>query len=128
MGFLENVSLVNQIKVFTTFRNTNSDEQQVNESSNLNQNDPLLFLLDLVSLILGSGFLRTILAGFLSDLLVSLDGEVKNFIKGNNTTENSNGSVGAFNLSVPMSLIDFNDNFKIDPSTLEGRQIQADPF
>jgi hypothetical protein len=124
MGFLDNVSLVNQIKVFTALNTTQrQDEKQVNNSSNLNKEDTLLFLLDIISLILGSTYLRIILSAFLNDLLGSLDDEIKKFLKTTNNTQLSNTPATAYNLTLPMSLLDYNDQFKIDPKSIEGSQI-----
>lgn len=126
MGYFDNISLVNQIKIFTTLKSSKDDEPQFNPNSNLDSSDPLLFLLDLISLILGSAFLRVILSGFLNDLLGSLDKEIKNSLKASNNTETSNTTQSSFNLIIPMSLLDYNDTFKIDPNSIEGKQIYTD--
>ena len=122
MGFLDNVSLVNQIKVFTSL-NKNSEEIPLNVDSFLNSTDSLLFLLDIISSILGTAFLKSILSAFLNDLLLNLGNEIKTFLKSNNTSQISSSNSGNFSLSIPMSLLDFNDLFKIDPNSIEGSQI-----
>lgn len=126
MSFLKNTKLANKIKVFTTLSSNKKKDANLNKDSNLNKKDPLLFLIGLISLIVGVGYLRTILSDLLNRLLPSLDSKLRDVLTSNNTTEQSNINASSFNFSVPMTLIDYNDKFKIDPNSIEGTKLRSD--
>jgi hypothetical protein len=128
MSFSKNTKLVNKIKIFTTLLANKKKDINLNKDSNLNKKDPLLFLIGLISLIVGVGYLRTILSDLLNRLLPSLDSKLRDVLTSNNTTEQSNINASNFSFSVPMTLVDYNDKFKIDPNSIEGTKLRDNKF
>lgn len=115
------VSLVNKIKVFTSLAKKKVKET-FNTDSSLNGKDPILFLLGLISLIIGAAYLRTVLSGVLNKLLPTIDDKIRELLKFNNITEQSSSFNLNFSIGIPMTLVDYNDKFKIDPNTIEGQK------
>lgn len=121
MSYLENISLVNRIKVFTILGAKSNDS--FNFNSNLLSNDPIKLLLDLLGTILGTGFIKTLFAKLIVSFIKELEPLIKDQFKRNNISNSSNQPTYNFLLPVPMSLLDFNDMFKQDPNTVEGRNL-----
>ena len=82
MSYLENISLVNRIKVFTILGAKSNDS--FNFNSNLLSNDPIKLLLDLLGTILGTGFIKTLFAKLIVSFIKELEPLIKDQFKRNN--------------------------------------------
>lgn len=122
MSFLESTSLINRIKSFTSLAKNANNDNFFNIDSGL-ISGPVETILNLISTILGGEVLKTILSKLFNEFIKQIIPLLLSQLKFLNITNSSNQSVGSFSIPIPMSLLDYNENFKQPPNTVEGKTL-----
>lgn len=131
MGLIDDKkSIIKQISVFNSMgQKVNVAEENNTLPSINNKNEPIPFMLDTLTVMVGSQALERVTGQVMTDFVRGVEPQLKTSLIKQNTTFNSNQTLSAgfaAGYTVPVSDIDLYGKLKTDPSTQTGELLYGD--